>query len=228
MTRMITKRRMNKMAKLEQSFVEHHVGHHFENAEQEFTAAKLGMWAFLAQELLFFGGLFVAYIVFRYLYPEMFLDASHHLSVKMGAFNTCVLITSSFTMVMAIRSAQVNKKKATINYLVATFLLATTFLVVKYFEYMAKIEHGYLPSKWFFGTSAFENIHLFFGIYFTMTGLHGIHVLVGMGLIAWLIVRAMRGEFYSEYYTPLEMVGLYWHLVDLIWIFLFPLLYLVG
>jgi cytochrome c oxidase subunit III len=216
------------MAKLDNTFVEHHVAHHFETSKQEFTAAKLGMWAFLAQEILFFGGLFVAYIIFRYLYPDMFIDASHHLSWKMGALNTCVLITSSFTMVMSIRSAQLNQKKATVNYLIGTFLLASMFLVVKYFEYVAKFEHGYLPSKWFFGEGLYENLHLFFGIYFTMTGLHGVHVLVGMGLIAWLIIRASRGEFYSDYYTPLEMVGLYWHLVDLIWIFLFPLLYLIG
>lgn len=216
------------MAKSNEKFIEHHVAHHFESAEQEFTAAKLGMWAFLAQELLFFGGLFVAYVIFRYLYPGMFLDAHHHLSWKMGALNTCFLITSSFTMVMSIRSAQLSQKKATINYLVVTFLLACAFLVVKYFEYMSKIEHGYLPSRWFFGEGMYENLHLFFGIYFTMTGLHGLHVLIGIGLIGWMIIRAVRGEFYSEFYTPLEMVGLYWHLVDLIWIFLFPLLYLVG
>jgi len=225
---MTMKRRMKKMASNDKSFIKHHVAHHFETASQEFDAAKLGMWAFLAQEILFFGGLFVAYVIFRYLYPEMFIDAHHHLTWQMGALNTCFLITSSFTMVMGVRSAQLSRKKSTVYYLLATLILAGAFMVVKYFEYMSKIEHGYLPSRWFFGEGMHENLHIFFGLYFTMTGLHGLHVLIGMGLIAWLIVRAQRGEFYSEYYTPVEMVGLYWHLVDLIWIFLFPLLYLIG
>ena len=216
------------MANTNEKFIEHHVGHHFESAEQEFTAAKLGMWAFLAQEILFFGGLFVVYIIFRYLYPDMFLEAHHHLSWKMGTLNTCFLITSSFTMVMGVRSAQLSRKKATVNYLIATFLLAAAFMVVKYFEYMSKIHHGYLPSRWFFGEGMHENLHLFFGIYFTMTGLHGLHIIIGMGLIVWMIIRSNRGEFHKDYFTPLEMVGLYWHIVDLIWIFLFPLLYLIG
>jgi cytochrome c oxidase subunit 3 len=208
--------------------VEHHVAHHFDTAEQEFETAKLGMWVFLAQEILFFSAIFVAYIVFRFLHPEMFLEASHHLSWKLGTLNTVFLITSSFTMVMGVRSAQVNQRAASIKYLIATFTLATAFLVVKYIEYSDKFHHGYLPGKYFSAEGSHETLHLFYGLYFAATGLHGLHVLIGMGLIAWLIVRSMRGEFYSEYYTPVEMVGLYWHLVDLIWIFLFPLLYLVG
>jgi len=209
-------------------FIKHEVAHHFDTAEQEFESAKLGMWAFLAQEILFFSGLFVAYIVFRYLYPDMFIDANSHLSWKMGALNTVVLIGSSFTMVMAVRSAQVNQQKHTFYYLLATFLAAAMFIVVKGFEYAEKFHHGLLPSKFFTGVGVYENMHLFFGLYFTMTGLHGLHVLVGMGLIAWLMYRNAKGEFHEDYFTPLEMVGLYWHLVDLIWIFLFPLLYLIG
>jgi cytochrome c oxidase subunit III len=209
-------------------FVEHHVAHHFDTAAQEFEATKIGMWAFIVTEILFFGGLFVAYFILRMLYPDMFLEAHKHLSWKMGALNTLVLITSSFTMVMAVRSAQLSRQRQTIVYLSATVLCAATFMVVKYFEYMEKIHHGLLPSNFFNAESAFETAHLFFGIYFCMTGLHGIHVLVGIGLIVWLIVRAIRGEFHSEYFTPVEMVGLYWHLVDLIWIFLFPLFYLIG
>lgn len=208
--------------------IKHEVAHHFDTAEQEFESAKLGMWAFLAQEILFFGGLFVAYIVFRYLYPEMFIDASSHLSWKLGALNTVVLIASSFTMVMAVRSAQVNQQKHTFYYLLATFMCAAMFMCVKSVEYAEKIHHGFLPAKFFGGEGIFETMHLFFGLYFTMTGLHGLHVLVGMGLIAWLMYRNSKGEFYEDYFTPLEMVGLYWHLVDLIWIFLFPLLYLIG
>jgi len=208
--------------------VEHHVAHHFDTAEQEFETAKLGMWVFLAQEVLFFSAIFVAYIVFRHLHPEMFLEASHHLSWKLGALNTVFLITSSFTMVMGVRSAQVNERSASIKYLIATLILAGAFMVVKYIEYSEKFHHGYLPGKFFFGEGSHETLHLFYGLYFAATGLHGLHVLIGMGLILWLIIRSLRGEFYSDYYTPVEMVGLYWHLVDLIWIFLFPLLYLVG
>ncbi|RAP32749.1 cytochrome C oxidase subunit III [Candidatus Marinamargulisbacteria bacterium SCGC AG-410-N11] len=215
---------MNKEIKIKK----HEVAHHFDNSEQEFNSAKLGMWAFLGQEILFFSGLFVAYIIFRMMHPEMFIYASKHLDWKMGALNTVILILSSFTMVMAVRSAQVNKLKQCVNYLIATFSFAGMFMVVKGFEYASKISHGYLPAKFFNAESAHESLHIFFGIYFTMTGLHGLHVLVGMGLIIWLIIKAKKGHFYEDYYTPLEMVGLYWHLVDLIWIFLFPLLYLIG
>lgn len=209
-------------------YIPHHVAHHFDSPEQEFESAQLGMWVFLLTEVLFFGGLFVAYIVFRSLYPEMYLEGSHHLSWKMGGLNTLVLITSSFTMVMGVRSFQLSRKQQGLTYLGVTFILAGMFLVVKYFEYAEKIHLGYLPAKWFSGEGIHDNLHLFFGLYFCMTGLHGIHVVIGMGLIAWMMARAAKGEFYADYFTPVEMVGLYWHLVDLIWIFLFPLFYLIG
>ena len=204
------------------------VAHHFETAEQEFSSSKLGMWLFLGQELLFFSALFVAYAVYRSLNPEMFIDAHHHLSWKMGALNTVVLILSSFTMVMAVRCTQVNQIKAAFWYLFSTFSFAGLFMVVKGFEYAEKIHHGYLPSIWFHGEGLYENMHIFFGIYFVMTGLHGLHVLVGMGLIVWLMINTKRGKNHSENFTLMENVGLYWHLVDLVWIFLFPLLYLIG
>jgi len=209
-------------------FKEHHVAHHFDTAEQEFESAKLGMWAFLAQEILFFSALFVAFIVFRLKYPEMFIDAHHHLSWELGALNTVFLILSSFTMVMGVRAAQLSKRFESIKYLFATLAFALGFMIVKAFEYSGKISHGLTPSKFFSSESLFETTPLFFGLYFAMTGLHGLHVLVGMGLIIWLIIKSYKGEFYADYYTPVEMVGLYWHLVDLVWIFLFPLLYLVG
>ncbi|MBT5955101.1 cytochrome c oxidase subunit 3 family protein [bacterium] len=213
---------------MDSKFIKHEVAHHFESAEQEFDTAKLGMWTFLGQELLFFSALFVAYAVFRFLYPAMFLEAHRHLSVNMGFLNTIVLLISSFTMAMAIRSAQVSNKKHTFIYLLVTLVCAGMFMVVKYMEYMEKFHHGLLPGRWFTGEGTSEVLHIFFGLYFCLTGLHGIHVLIGMGLIIWLLIRTQKGEFYSEYYTPVEMVGLYWHLVDLVWIFLFPLLYLVG
>jgi len=205
----------------------HQVAHHFESAEQEFEAAKIGMWAFVGQEVLFFSALFLAYAVFRFLNPDMFKAASHLLSWKLGAFNTTVLISSSFTMVMAVRSAQLSRQKHTFYYLLGTFLFAGVFMVVKYFEYTAKIQHGLLPARWFAASSEFETMPIFFGLYFVMTGLHGLHIVIGMGLIVWLMIRNKRGEFYSEYFTPVEMVGLYWHFVDIVWIFLFPLMYLL-
>ncbi|RAP33764.1 cytochrome C oxidase subunit III [Candidatus Marinamargulisbacteria bacterium SCGC AG-439-L15] len=205
----------------------HEVAHHFDTAEQEFDAAKIGMWAFIGQEILFFSALFVAYAVFRFYNPEMFADASAHLSWKMGFFNTLVLIFSSFTMVMAVRSAQLSKIKHAINYLITTLTCGGLFLVVKYFEYMEKIHHGYLPAKFFSATSQYDTLHIFYGIYFVATGLHAIHILIGLGLLIWLIIRAKKGHFHADYFTPVEMVGLYWHLVDIIWIFLFPLLYLI-
>ncbi len=214
--------------------------HHFDNAAQQEGAAKLGMWIFLATEILMFSGLFLAYFVIRSNFPEMVLEAHEKLDKVMGSINTLVLITSSLTMALGVRAAQTNQKTHARWYLLATLLFAATFMVIKYIEYSAKFEHGTLPGMYYH-----EHVHdlaagvqgtlerwwggsqLFFGIYFIMTGLHGIHVLVGMGLIIWIMVKNERGVFSSAYYTPVENVGLYWHLVDLIWIFLFPLLYLV-
>ena len=212
---------------------EHHeetpgLAHHFHSREQQRSSAKLGMWLFLAQEILFFGGLFMAYAAYRFFYPETFLEAHEHLSIPMGGTNTIVLITSSLTMALAVRAAQTGDQKALLRNLVFTFLFACVFLVIKYFEYSAKFEHGLLPGRFF---SSHEHIvgqpQIFFGIYFVMTGLHGLHVLAGMGVIAWIFIRAKQGRYSPQYFTPVENVGLYWHLVDLIWIFLFPLLYLV-
>ena len=130
-------------------------------------------------------------------------------------------------MVMGVRSAQINQPKTSYYYLLATFIFAGAFMVVKYFEYSAKIHHGLLPANFFTGELAHDTLHIFFGLYFVMTGLHGLHIVIGMGLIAWLMIRTKKGHFYADYYTPVEMVGLYWHLVDIIWIFIFPLLYLL-
>jgi len=151
------------------------------------------------------------------------------LDVTMGTINTVALITSSLTVALAIYSIQNNRQKDTVRYLTITILLAVVFLVIKYFEYAHKIHLGQLPGKFYtYGGIEEANPHLFFSMYFIMTGLHGIHVLGGIAVISWVIVRTKRGEFSSDYYTPVEMVGLFWHLVDMIWIFLFPLLYLIG
>lgn len=204
--------------------------HHFGSASHEFETSKLGMWLFLVQEILFFSGLFVAYGIFHHYHPEMFKGAHHMLDVKMGAINTVVLIFSSLTMALAVRSAQLNNKNQTVAYLAVTIACACVFLVVKYFEYSHKFHLGLLPGKLYFydGLTEFKDPHIFFSIYFMMTGLHGIHVIAGIIVIFWVMLRAMRGEFSSQYYTPVELTGLYWHLVDLVWIYLFPLLYLIG
>jgi len=203
--------------------------HHFSDAEQQRESAKLGMWIFLITEVLLFGGLFCAYAIYRSWNPDIFHNAHVHLNVYLGTLNTVVLISSSVTMALAIRSMQLGRRQATLKFLVTTILLAAVFMVVKYFEYSHKIHLGQLPGKFYTYTGIEgSNPHIFFSVYFLMTGLHGIHVLAGIGVISWLVVKTVRNRFSAEYYTPIEMTGLYWHLVDLIWIFLFPLFYLVG
>ena len=203
------------------------VPHYFKDANQEFEAAKLGMWAFMAQEILFFSGLFVAYGVFRYFHPDMFIYASRLLDWKLGFINTIFLIISSFTMVMSVYTIQHNQRTKTLIHLSSTFVLAAIFLIIKTFEYKSKFDHGYFPGMLFSGEGPFESLHIFFGLYFTITGLHALHILIGMVLILWLMIRVWNGNVNSEYFTPVEMVGLYWHFVDVVWIFLFPLLYLL-
>jgi cytochrome c oxidase subunit 3 len=212
-----------------ESALQHQHAHHFASADDEFEASKQGMWIFLVTEVLMFGGLFVAYGILRGLYPEMVHEAHKLLAVKMGAINTVVLITSSLTMALAVSSTQKGQRDRAIIYLVATFLFACCFLVVKYFEYSAKFHHGLLPGANFTnGELKDPKSPLFFSLYFMMTGLHGIHVLLGMGVIGWVLRRTIRGDFGPNFYTPVELVGFYWHFVDLVWIYLFPLLYLVG
>lgn len=204
--------------------------HHFSEPEQQIEASKLGMWLFMATEIILFGGLFVCYAIYRYLHPHLFAEAHQFLDVGLGATNTVVLLFSSLTVVLAIHCAQQDKKGWVVLNLVITILCAGAFLCIKYFEYSHKIHAGLLPGHNFInGTvSNPDQSHIFFGIYFMMTGLHGIHVVIGMIVLAWLLIRTLKGEIGSQYYGPLELGGLYWHLVDVIWIFLFPLLYLIG
>ncbi len=202
--------------------------HHFVDAEQQFQTAKMGMWIFLVTEILMFGGLFAAYIVFRLWYPDLFTQASTELNTFWGGVNTVVLIGSSLTVAMAIKSAQLNQKKNIAINLGITLALAAVFMVIKYFEWTHKFELGIFPGQFYdFGGIAHEKANVFFSLYYLMTGLHGIHVLIGMGLMGWLLWRSLKNHFDSEYYTPIEITGLYWHLVDIIWIFLFPLFYLI-
>ena len=201
--------------------------HHFESALHEADASKLGLWIFLCTEILMFGGLFVAYAIYHNQYADLFLEGSKFLDWKLGALNTVVLLASSFTMALSIYYVQVNKLKMSTLCLWITFLCGLIFMGVKYIEYSHKIHEGLLPGKFFSYKEASQNLGFYFSFYYSMTGLHGSHVLAGMAFIFWLIVRSHKGHFKPGYVLPLECVGLFWHLVDLIWIYLFPLLYLV-
>jgi cytochrome c oxidase subunit 3 len=255
-----------------------YLAHHFENMEQQFDSGKMGMWLFLATELLLFAGLFAMYAVNRSIYPELFMEGHHYLDRSMGAINTVILLFSSLTMAWAVRAAQLGQQKLLVKLLVVTFLCGCGFLVVKTFEYGHKIHDGLLPGKYFNPKHLHETaaassptakstttapvlpgaeaalipvgergpeglaartkaeplsperkigLARFFSMYFVITGLHAFHVIIGMSVIAWLIVKAMKGTFGPSYFTPVDLGGLYWHLVDLIWIYLFPLLYLI-
>jgi len=259
-----------------------HLAHHFDTPVQQFESGKLGMWIFLATEIVLFGGLFCAYAVYRSNHPEIFVYAHRFLDVRLGAINTVILIGSSFTMAWAVRCAQLGKQRALVVLLGITIACAFGFLGIKAVEYEHKWKEGLLWGKRFHAdldhgrasaakkpaetplatagkvnpelqslvpppaaapkglalpTHAAEaehaamkapkNVQTFFSVYFLMTGLHGVHVIAGMALLGWMLVRALRGEFGPGYYTPVDLAGLYWHVVDLIWIYLFPLLYLI-
>ncbi|MED5369596.1 MAG: cytochrome c oxidase subunit 3 family protein [Myxococcota bacterium] len=210
-----------------------YLAHHFLDKFQQDDAVKMGMWLFLVQELLFFGGLFMAYISMRFFYPDTFQEAYLHLDWKLGAVNTVALLTSSLTMALAVRAAQTSNKKLLIQMLVITNVLALVFMAIKFTEYNHKIHEGLVPGALYSYQTLdpIEAVHnapqVFFSVYFMMTGVHGLHVLIGVGLIGYLTWRAMKDDFNEQNYGFVENVGLYWHLVDLIWIVLFPLLYLV-
>ncbi len=202
--------------------------HHFESAEHEFLTSKFGVWLFLATEIMMFGGVLAAYAIFHNIYPEVFLAGSKFLSWQYGATNTIVLLFSSLTMALSIHFLQKDNRKAAIWSLCITLVCGLIFMGIKYIEYSHKFELGLYPGGFFAGdTMGFENLALYFSFYYTMTGLHGVHVIIGMGCITWVLIRTIRGEFGPRYFTPVEGVGLFWHLIDLIWIYLFPLLYLV-
>lgn len=205
-----------------------HLQHHFVSSEQQFSAAKMGMWMFLVTEVLLFSGMFVAYMIYRGLHPEVFKAASVLLDTRLGALNTVILLASSLTAALSVRSAALGRQKHLFIFLALTLVFAAAFMVVKYFEYTHKFHLGIFPgASYTYPDLQMEYVPIFFSIYYVMTGIHGVHVLVGMGIFTWLIVRARRGAFTREYYTPVELSALYWHLVDIIWIFLFPLLYLI-
>lgn len=201
----------------------------FANADQREHSATLGMWVFLATEVLFFGGLFLAYTVYRWTYSHEFADASRDLNIGYGFVNTWVLLTSSFTMAMAVRAAQLGRRTSTVGFLLATLCLGAFFMTVKGFEYHDDFVKGLVPGAGsrFQGTDAGPR-KLFLCLYYFMTGLHALHMAIGIGLLVWMTRKANARLFSVEYHTPIRLVGLYWHFVDLVWIFLFPLLYLID
>lgn len=206
-----------------------HLAHHFEDLEQQNEAVGLGMWLFLVSEIMFFGGLFAAYLVYRSLDPAAFAAGSHHLDVTLGTFNTAVLIGSSLTMALAVRAAQTGQRRSTVRMLLATLGFAVVFLGVKAVEYGSKFSHGLVPGPDFALRGTEEaGAELFFGLYFAMTGMHALHMVIGMVVMAIIAVRAHQGRYTPRNYMGVEVMGLYWHFVDLVWIFLFPLLYLLG
>jgi cytochrome c oxidase subunit 3 len=203
--------------------------HHFTDIEQQSEAGTLGMWAFLVTEIMFFGGVFVSYALYRSLYPEAFGAASLKLDILLGAVNTAVLICSSLTMVLAVQSAQAGRRKPLVRYLVATIILGSAFLGIKAVEYSHKIHENLVPGKTFSFPGPYEqHAEIFFSLYFVMTGLHALHMIIGIGIMIVLLVMAWRGRFTEDYYAPIDVAGLYWHFVDVVWIFLFPLLYLIS
>jgi cytochrome c oxidase subunit III len=207
--------------------------HHFEDLEQQKASSTLGMWVFIAQEVLFFGGLFTTYAIYRFLYPEAFAAGSHHLNVPLGAVNTAVLICSSLTMAMAVHASALGRRRQIVAYLLLTVLLGSVFLGVKVVEYREKFEHHLLPGPSF----SADELHvqgeqaraaqIYFSLYFAMTGLHALHMVIGIPILLTLAWLAHAGRYGPDYNTPVELTGLYWHFVDIVWIFLFPFLYLI-
>lgn len=199
------------------------------DSKTAYSAAKFGMWLFLATEIVLFGGLFCAFAIYRWYYLEQFHHASHELNWKMGGLNTMVLLFSSYLAAMSVDCAQRGDNKKVTRYIIGTIICAGIFLLIKYIEWTTKYHHGLFPGTPNWNSPEFnKEFKSFFGLYYCMTGLHALHVIFGMGLLIWVLTKSTKNRFSPDYYTPVEIGALYWHLVDLIWIYLFPLLYLVG
>ncbi len=219
--------------------------HHFETEDQQREAATFGMWLFLLTEIMFFGGMFFAYLLYRNWYYEAFVVGSNQLSIPLGAANTAILITSGFFMALGVWAAEVRKKGLLVIFLILTTLFGVAFLGIKGVEYHEKWEKHHIPGAGF-DVAEFVNPHayglkeqalapdmaqkvqIFFFLYFAMTGMHALHMIIGIALLVWLLLRSQRGEFSAGYVAPIENFGLYWHFVDIVWLFLFPLLYLIN
>ena len=205
------------------------LAHQFDTLEQQVEASTLGMWVFLGTEVLFFGGMFATYCVYRSFYPTDFAAASRELDIVLGTINTVVLITSSLTMALAVHAAQMGERRPLMTFLVLTMLLGTVFLGIKGVEYYHKFAEHHVPGPSFqFEKEHARHAQIFFSLYLIMTGLHAVHMIVGLGIMLVMLYLAWRGTITATYYSPIEISGLYWHFVDIVWIFLFPLLYLIG
>jgi cytochrome c oxidase subunit III len=212
---------------------QHHpaLAHHFETLEQQTEASVLGMWVFLGTEILFFGGALMAYMIYRRFYPDAFAHASHEIAILPGAINTAVLITSSLTMALAVHAAQMGERRKIMFFIALTMLLGAAFLGIKGYEYHEKYLEGHIPGfglEFRFEPEYMRPAQIFFSLYFVLTGLHALHMIVGLGIMTWMLIWTKQGIITREYYSPIEISGLYWHFVDIVWIFLFPLLYLIG
>jgi cytochrome c oxidase subunit III len=211
----------------------HHpaLAHHFESLEQQSDASLLGMWIFLGTEILFFGGALMAYMIYRMWYPDAFAIASSEIAILPGAINTAVLILSSLTMALAVHAAQTGERGKIMFFIAITMILGAAFLGIKGYEYHEKYLEGHIPGfglDFRFEPEYQKNAQIFFSLYFVLTGLHALHMIVGLGIMTWMLIWVKQGIITTEYYSPIEISGLYWHFVDIVWIFLFPLLYLVG
>ncbi len=193
---------------------------------KDYTGSKMGMWIFLFTEMLLFGGLFLLYAVYRYRHPGEFHSAAQELDTMIGAVNTIILLTSSLTMALSIRALQNGKKQASLFFQTLTILFAAAFLVNKYFEWGVKIRHGIYPDSQYLLSKSHGEI-LFYGLYFVMTGLHGLHVLIGLGVLLFMLLFTVRDTINAGNFVKLENSGLYWHFVDIVWVYLFPLFYLI-
>jgi cytochrome c oxidase subunit 3 len=220
-----------------------HLRHHFETVEQQREAASFGMWLFLLTEVMFFGGMFMAYLVYRNWYHAAFVAGSNTLNIWLGTINTAVLICSSFTMAMAVYSAEKRRKKSLITYLILTIVLGLAFLGIKAVEYTEKFELHHVPGASFsieqfvhptdpkavaLAPDMAEKTQVYFSLYFAMTGMHALHMIIGISILLILVARALGGAYTDGHMSTIENFGLYWHFVDIVWIFLFPLLYLIS
>jgi cytochrome c oxidase subunit 3 len=205
------------------------LAHHFDDLGQQREATTLGMWVFLVTEVLFFGGLFLVYSIYRTMYPDAFAAASHELDITLGATNTAILIASSLTMALAVHSAQMGERRQLLTFLVLTMVLGLAFLGIKGVEYHEKFVAHHVPGPDFqFSPRFVLHAQIFFSLYFVMTGLHALHMIIGLGIMLFMFRWSWNGTITREYASPIEIAGLYWHFVDIVWIFLFPLLYLLG
>jgi cytochrome c oxidase subunit 3 len=212
--------------------------HHFADMEQQRQASSLGMWVFLATEVMFFGGMFCAYLIYRYWYYNEFAAGSRSLDIWLGTINTAVLICSSLTVALGVKAAQMGKRKLLVILLLLTIVLGLAFLGIKGVEWYTKFQEHHIPGSSFSADDLIKEYpqiridpsheQIFFSLYFAMTGLHALHMIIGVGIFTFLTYYAWKGRYTAEYYNPVEIGGLYWHFVDIIWIYLFPLLYLIG